>query len=165
MLNCNYCYSVPMKPNMEKASLFVEGEFSPEIPVVFCSGFTDVYDEPIFNWVNDSIVVKRGNKIVEYSDSTYYDVLFENENEESSWIDGRVSNITGVDADKVVDVRERKEYKVVEYDLEKSLKRKYKVILEETSDMSEYDCGVFAHYFIEENNGKHTAFDECGVID
>ena len=61
------------------------------------------------------------------------------------WVNGQVANIEGVSADEVLNYRLANEYRVTEYDLEKSEKRLYKVVLEETASMNESDRRIVAH--------------------
>lgn len=150
MFNCYYSCSVPMKPEMEKLDLDIEDEDVDvgmfELPEIYYTGFADPNEaKPMFGWGVDSVFVKRGNHIVKYEEISQYDVLLKADNGECEWQNGKVSEILGFSANEVVDFRPAKEYRIEEYDLEKSLIKRYKVTLEETSEMSEFDYKNFTN--------------------
>lgn len=133
-------FTAPLKPDMEKAD-FIEDEIMVEVPSFYYDGSTYSYDdqELPYVWDTDSIFVRRGNHIVKYTEFVYYEWLLKDEDGSTSWIDGRMAFVVDVDEDRVIDVRPANEYIVEDYDLEKSVKRTYKVTLEQTSEMSSFD--------------------------
>ena len=151
MGNGFYSCSVPMNPDMDKFDFIMEDEdvsASFEMPEIYYDGFSDPDDEePMFEWSGDSVLVKRGNHIVKYTAISFYDVLLKKESGGTMWVNGKVANIEGVSADEVLNYRLANEYRVTEYDLEKSEKRHYKVVLEETTAMAESECRTFDEYF------------------
>lgn len=151
MSKCYCSASVPMNPDMDKFDFITEDEdvsASFEMPEIYYDGFSDPDDEePMFGWSGDSVLVKRGNHIVKYTAISFYDVLLKKESGGTVWVNGQVANIEGVSADEVLNYRLANEYRVTEYDLEKSEKRHYKVVLEETTAMAESECRKFDEYF------------------
>jgi hypothetical protein len=59
----------------------------------------------------------------------------------TDWVDGRVADIMGWDIEDAADIKTAKSYWIEEFDWSNAVKRKYKVILEETSKLEEYDAG------------------------
>lgn len=133
-------FTAPLKPDMEKAD-FIEDEIMVEVPSFYYDGSIRSYDdhELPYVWDTDTILMRRGNYVVKYTETSYYEWLFENEDGSTSWIDGRAAFVIDIDEERVIDVRPAKEYIVEDYDVEKSVKRKYKVTLEETSEMDSWD--------------------------
>ena len=100
-----------------------------------------------------TLFVVKKSKLIKYTTSISSELLIKDEYGESRWIDGRLANVLGVDIYDADSSRTTKEYRIVEYDLEKSQKRKYKVILDETVDMNENDiCEVKRIINDEKNN-------------
>ena len=150
--------SVPMKAEMKKAGIAIldENMDSFELPSIYYDGCNFAYDEEfMFDWAADSVLVKRAGRIIKYSEITSYDVLLKDEDSESTWYKGAAAEIWGATKDDVIDFRPTKEYTIEEYDLEKALKYRYKVTLEETSEMDEFDRLVCEKYFIEENEDSN----------
>lgn len=134
--------SVPVKPEMEKADIVIEDEDVGcfELPSIYYDGCSFAYDEEfMFDWADDSILVKRAEHIIKYSQITGYDVLIKDEDGEPTWYKGPTAELCGATKEEVIDFRQMKDYWIEDYDLEKSVKRRYKVILEETSEMDEFD--------------------------
>lgn len=109
--------------------------------------------DPFAVWNYHTVFIQTDKHIVKYSEDTFLDLLLENEDDSTSWFDGRAANIIGIDESKVVDVRPSNEYYIEDYDLEKSVKRRYKVILEETLDMDEHDHHILENSFKENDDG------------
>lgn len=145
-------YSVPMKPEMEKANITIKDEDTFDIPSIHYDGCVFADDEEfMFDWGIDSILIKQADHIVKYSEISSYDVLLKDEDNESAWYNGAAAENLGATKEDIVDFRPTKEYQIEKYDLEKSLKYRYKVILEETSEMDEFDHLALEKHFIEEN--------------
>ena len=109
--------------------------------------------DPFAVWNYHTVFIQTDKHIVKYSEDTFLDLLLENEDDSTSWFDGRAANIIGIDESKVVDVRPSNEYYIEDYDLEKSVKRRYKVILEETLDMDEHDHHILENSLKENDDG------------
>lgn len=109
-------------------------------------------EDPLAFWTQHSVFVHNDKHIVKYAEDTFLELLLENDDGTTSWFDGRSCTVMDVDEDRVVDIRPSNEYYVEDYDLEKSVKRKYKVILEETLEMDEFDHDFIANTISNENN-------------
>lgn len=156
MYSCYYNGLVPMKPEMKNVDLVCEDdECSFEVPEVYFEGTSETHEqESMFNCDTDSVLVHKGKRIVKYTESTFFEILLIDEKDETNWLDGRLANILGADVNDVEEVRPTNEYRIEEYDLEKSLKRRYKVILEETLDIDEYEQCNIEKILKEENSNR-----------
>ena len=109
-------------------------------------------EDPFSAWNQYSVLVHNDKHIVAYREDTFLELLLKNEDGSTFWFDGRDCTVMDVDEDRVVDVRTSNQYYVEDYDLEKSMKRSYKVILEETSEKDEFDHRYFANTILNKNN-------------
>ena len=109
-------------------------------------------EDPLSVWNTHSVCVRRDNHIVKYCEDVFLDLLLENDDGTTSWLDGRSGHIIEIDEDKVVDVRLSNQYYIEDYDLEKSAKRRYKVVLEEFSEMDEFEHQYFANTILNKDN-------------
>ncbi len=109
-------------------------------------------EDPFAVWNQHSVLVHNDKHIVKFTEDTFLDLLLENEDGSTSWFDGRSCTVIDIDEDRIIDVRPSNQYYIEDYDLEKSVKRKYKVILEETSEMDEFDHKCFANTILNKNN-------------
>ena len=144
MNNCFYAGWVEMKPKFEESECydFMEYEGYPyAIPNVYLDGCGEEYYLPDGRgWEDDSIVWVRGGKVVQYTKSKFLETRARGDNDECIWLDARrVSDQSDFAVEYLNEYREANEYRIEEYDLEKSEKKKYKVLLEETSSMDESD--------------------------
>lgn len=123
-----------------KNSDFYEDERGITPPNFYYEGYDmSLKEDPFAVWNQHSVLVHNDKHIVKYSEDTFLDLLLENEDGSTSWFDGRACTVIDIDEDRVVDVRPSNQYYIEDYDLEKSVKRIYKVTLEETLEMSEFD--------------------------
>lgn len=143
---------VSMKAEMKKADYICEEERSFEVPAVYYEGGGDENEETVFSWDTDSIFVVKNQKVIKYTKSTFSEMLIRDENGQTSWLDGRIANILGVNVNDSEDTRVSNEYRIEEYDLQKSIKRRYKVVLEESLDMDEQDLYKIKSIINKENN-------------
>ena len=109
-------------------------------------------EDPLSVWNTHSVCVRRDNHIVKYCEDVFLDLLLENEDGSTSWFDSRACTLIDIDESKVVDVCPSNQYYIEDYDLEKSVKRRYKVILEETLAMDIHDHNCMKNYFGESKN-------------
>ena len=133
------CYGgyIRMNPEVEEETRdpMFDGGYPYSIPKVYLDGVGESYfPQWCFNWDNDSVVVVRDKHVVKYTKSVYLELLAKNEAGEIVWMDGRTAPYSGCwDGEYLNEERGAQEYTVEEYDFEKFEKRKYKVILDETS--------------------------------
>ena len=65
----------------------------------------------------------------------------QDENGEKNWFVGKYEFLTEEDLKYISEIRPIKSYTIEEFDWNKSEKRRYKVILEETSKLEDYEEG------------------------
>lgn len=129
-----------------KDSDFFEDESGITPPHFYYEGSDlSIKEDPFTVWNQHSIFVHNDKHIVKYREDTFLELLLEKEDGSTSWFDGRACTVIDIDEDRVVDVRPSNQYYIEDYDLEKSVKRSYKVILEEISKMDEYDYSSLKH--------------------
>ena len=140
MSRISYGGSVPMRPEIEKGDFFFEDDLYNKVPEIYFEYRGDL-DDPHsgFEFEDNSVIVVKGEHVIKYTEVNYYDVLVRNENGEPEWINGMVADICGVDEELIEDTHEVKEYRLEEYDLTKGEKRKFKIVLEETSEIDVFD--------------------------
>jgi hypothetical protein len=111
------------------------------VPQVYLEGRGEEYfPQTLFSWDDDSVVVVRNGCMVEYTRTSYIELLAENENGEIVWMDGRTAPYEGCWGGKYLDeYRGACTYTVQEYDFATLEKRKYKVVQEDVSKFDRYD--------------------------
>lgn len=149
----SYCYGlVPMKPEIEKIDLINDDDCAIEIPKIHFEFHIDTDEEQsAHNWYLNSVFVSKDNCVVKYTEATASEILLEDEDGKTVWLNGKEAEIIGIDIEGFIDIRERKDYKIEMYDIDKSEKRRYKVILEETSNMNDYDYYTLENLLTEDN--------------
>lgn len=147
-----YDGKVSMKPDMSKMDYICEDEYSFEVPEVYFESTGEENEKNVFDRNSDSILVVKNKRVIKYTDTIFSKMLLKNEDGKTEWLDGRIANILGIDIDEAEDIRELKEYQIEEYDLKKSQKRRYKVILDETVDMSDIDICKIKRIIDDEKN-------------
>lgn len=150
----NYYNYISGKLNFDlKKSDFFEDEIGITAPDFYYEGYGNLVNEaPSAVWGTHSVFVHNNNHVVKYRNDTFPEFLFKKEDGSTSLFDSRVCTVIDIDEDRVVDIHPSNQYYIEDYDLEKSVKRKYKVILEETSEMNEFDHQYFANIILNENN-------------
>lgn len=143
----SYCESesIIMKPEYSvMQEEYCEYPFS--IPEVTLDGFWEEYGplKNIFSWGAESIVLVRDNKTIRYTTTLFTEILIKDEDGNTSWIDCRM--VPSVSAD-IVEQREAKEFTIEEYDYDQFEKKKYKVMLEETSPLDRPELEIDSSKF------------------
>ena len=146
MNKCFYSGSVPMKPEMDKMDFFgeyIDYDISYQMPKIYFECAGDTYDsKSSLEWSDNSLIVVKDNCIVKYTESKFSDVLVKDVDGKSDWLECRVANVYGFEEEDVEDSVERKRYTVEEYDLDKSEKRSYSVILKTSSQLNDIDKSI-----------------------
>lgn len=139
---------IGMKPELENNDFCCDPydcEFSYQVPKVCFECTGEVYDSTSkFAWSKDSVIIVKDKCILKYTESKFCDVLVTDANNKKHWFENRLADICGFGDEDVEDCIERKRYMVEEYDLDKSEKRTYAVVLKKTEKL---DCSD--NYFIE----------------
>ena len=111
------------------------------LPRVFLKGeLEEYYPQISFSWSDDTVLVTREDKIMAYTTSSYSELLAEDEDGTKVWLDGRNAPFSDCWKGKYLgDVREAQEYKIVEYNLKTLEKKTYKVQLNQTEQIQDYE--------------------------
>ena len=123
------------------------------VPQVYLEGHGEEYfPQMLFNWLDDSVVVVRNSRIMEYTKSNYAEILAEDENGDIVWMDGRTAPYEGCWGGKYLDEhRGVSEYTITEYDYKTLEKRKYKVVPDGVTKFNRYDTLRVMELMGEEN--------------
>ena len=149
---------IRMNPEIENINPISNEGYPFEIPKVYLEGTGVTYfPQNIFSFDDDSVVVVREKSIVKYTKTSFAELLVKNENGDVVWLDAR--NVPCSDRWYGVYLNEERgawEYKVEEYDLETFKKRKYKVVIEETTDLDYWDYRSLSKFVEEDNLGDYS---------
>ena len=112
-----------------------------EVPKVYLYGCGENYfPQQIFAWNDDSVILSRSKHVVKYTRSSFSELLAKDEAGEVAWMN--VRNVPYSSCCKVKnldEVRDGHDFTIEEYDLETKKKMKYKVLLEEESELNDCD--------------------------
>jgi len=109
------------------------------VPQVYLEGYGEnYYPQVAFTWSDDSVTVVRDQYILEYTKHNYVELLAEDENGNTIWVDGRTAPYEGCWGGKYLkEYRAVCAYTVTEYGLETLEKRMYKVV---PDGVTKFDC-------------------------
>ena len=161
MIKSPYEGTVQMKPKMESREFFTgDDDFTYQVPRVYFECLGESTDtQSVLEWNDASVITFKDNRAVKYTESTYHEFLFPNENEDESWHVGKYEFLGEDDLKYARDIRLAKSYMIEEFDLNKFEKRRYKVVLEEISKLGDCDERYFRDMIDREregNNGEYT---------
>ena len=163
------CYggSIRMKPEAEMLDLdpMFEGGYPHQVPKVYLEGLGEVYcPQNCFDWDDDSVIVVRDRYVVKYTRSSFVELLAKNEAGEIVWMDGRRAPYSDCwDGEYLNEYRGGREYTMEEYDLETSKRRKYKMLLEEESELDAGDYRSLSNFVDAAVLGSHMKIED-GVL-
>ena len=163
------CYggSIRMNPEVEEETRdpMFEGGYPYSIPKVYLEGRGEVYNRQYcFNWDDDSVIVVRDKRVMKYTRSTFVELLAKNEEGEIVWMDGRCAPYSDCwKGEYLNEERGACEYTVEEYNLESFKKRKYKVVLDEESDLDIWDYRSLSNFVDADKLGSHMKIED-GVL-
>lgn len=131
---------VQMKPNFKNMEFFSgDDDFTYQMPRVYFECFGEINDSHSeFNWSDNSLITFKDNCAVKYTEVISCELLLPVENGEEFWFDAR-EDLGEVALEYAKEIRPVKSYIIEEYDWNKSEKRRYKVVLEETSKLEDYE--------------------------
>ena len=127
-------------------------EYPHSMPHVYLEGWIEMYG-PLSE---DAVVLARDKQIIKYIKSERREFLAETEAGETIWVSG--STEYGEDCLNwryLGNSRTTCEYAVEEYDIGTSKKRRYKVVLDEESEMTSIDYYLLSHSVDGETLGSH----------
>jgi hypothetical protein len=141
MISSSYEGLVQMEPDLKNGEFFSgDDDFTYQVPRVYFECAGDIHDtHSVFDWSQNSITTFKDNRALKCTEYIYNQFLMTDENGESYWCDGIYEFFTEEYLKYASDIRPIKSYMIEEFDWNKSEKRRYKVILEETSKLNEYD--------------------------
>ena len=141
----SFCYggNVLMNPDkvLEEYDPYSSEGYPFGLPKVYLDGRTEIYfPQNVFDWSDDSVVLVRDKCVIMYTKSSFAELLAKDEEGNIVWMDGRTAPFSNCWKGEYLDeVRGAAEYTIVEYCLETSKKKKYKVTLDEETPFDAWD--------------------------
>ena len=128
-----------------------------KVPKVYLDGTGEEYFPQIpFSWSKDSVVLVRGKQVIEYTQSNFAELLAKDKDGNLIWVDGRTAPYEGCwDGEYLDETRGGKEYTVTEYDIETAQKKKYKMLLDETTEFDSWDYRRLSNFVDADTLGSH----------
>ncbi len=122
------------------------------VPRVFIEGHGTFYcPQCPINQSKDLVIMARDEFVVEYTKTTYFEQLAEDEHGNIFWLDGRNEMDEDLWGGKFLhEIRESNEYSIVEYNLKTLEKKKYTVICEESTEFDALDVTRIMEFYGEE---------------
>lgn len=126
-------------------------------PKVYLDGTCEDYFPQIpFSWGDDSVVLVRDKRVIEYTRSSFTELLAKDKDGNMIWVDGRTAPYEGCwDGEYLNETRGGKEYTVTEYDMETAQKKKYKMILDKTTEFDSWDYRRLTDFVDADTLGSH----------
>jgi hypothetical protein len=156
MISSSYDGLIQMEPNLENREFFTgDDDFTYQVPRVYFECLGESTDtQTMLEWDDASVITFKDNRALKYTESTYYEYLLPNENGEESWYIGKYEFLGEDELKYARDIRPVKSYTIEEFDWNKSEKRRYKVILEETSKLEKYDEAYLKRVIDRDSHGE-----------
>jgi hypothetical protein len=134
-------------------------------PKVYLDGTCETYHPQYsFSWGDDSVVLVRDTSVVEYTKTSFTELLAKDKDGNIIWVDGRGAPYSNCwDGEYLGDTRAGQEFKVTLYDIKTSQKKRYKMVLDETSEFESWDYRRLADFVDEDTLGSHLIIKE-GVL-
>ena len=167
MSSVYYGGSIRMNPEpemLDRDPMF-EGGYPHKVPKVYLEGHGEAYfPQYCFDWDDDSVVLVRDKHVLKYTRSSFVELLAKNEEGEIVWMDGRRAPYSNCwDGEYLNEYRGGQEYTMEEYDLESRKKKKYKIVLDEESEMNACDYSSLSNFVDADKLGSY--FDiQDGVL-
>ena len=112
-----------------------------EEPKVYLDGTRETYyPQYSFSWGDDSVVLVRDTTVIEYTKSSFTELLAKDKDGNIIWVDGRSAPYSDCwDGEYLDETRAGQEFKVTLYDIKTSQKKRYKMVLDETTEFESWD--------------------------
>lgn len=167
----SYCYGgvLPLKVDETNVNhnedVLGMDEYPFRIPKVYLDGCCERYfPQYCFDWEDDSVVLVREGRMIEYSRLNFQELLAKDESGNIIWVDGRTAPYSGCwDGEYLDDIREAHEYTITEYNMATLEKLKYKVTLDSVSKIGARDLNKVAEFMGEAKTVSHFEIDD-GVL-
>ena len=132
-------------------------EYPYNVPKIYLEGHCeDYFPQCCFSWSDDQVVMARDNFVVEYNRYNYAELLAEDENGNIVWLDGRSAPYSDCWGGKYLNEdRAAHDYRIVEYDLNTSERKVYKMVLDNTSELSASDYHRLSEFVDADILGSH----------
>ena len=136
-----------------------------EEPKVYLDGTCEMYHPQYsFSWGDDSVVLVRDTTVVEYTKSCFTELLAEDKDGNIIWVDGRRAPYSNCwDGEYLGETRDGQEFKVTLYDIKTSQKKRYKMVLDETSEFESWDYRRLTNFVDADTLGSHLIIKE-GIL-
>ena len=141
---------VPMFPYVDKMKIDTNDKnvCCFKVPAIYYGAMSESFEEePVYDWLIDSVTMVNNQKVVKYIESEFIEVLLKDKDGKPTWLNGKIAEILGIDVAEREDVRVGQEYIVEIYDFERGEKKRGKVVFNEPSPMSEFDFNELAKYY------------------
>ena len=141
MSNTWYDGYVPMTPEMEKREFYSgDDDFTCKVPrmVYKCSGEMNA-DYEAFEWNNNSIIIAKDGRAIEYVEDTHYELLMTDLEGWTCWESGPVADCMGWDIGDVKEIRKVENRFIEEYDINNMEKRRYRLVLEDVLPIENHE--------------------------
>ena len=140
-------------------------EYPLKVPKVYIDASReDYYPQVLFSWGNDSVAIVRVECIMEYTQSSHFELQAEDENGAIIWVDGRTAPYEGCWGGKYLgEYRCAQTYSVVEYDLASLVKKTYKVVPEATLEFDWWDVDRIMELYGEEEFCRDFTIKDCKI--
>ena len=134
-------------------------------PKVYLDGTCETYQpQYLFSWGDDSVVLVRDTTVVEYTKTNFTEILAKDKDGNIIWVDGRNAPYSNCWDGKYLDeTRAGQEFKVTFYDLKTSQKKRYKMVLDKTSEFESWDYHRLADFVDADTLGSHLIIKD-GVL-
>lgn len=128
-----------------------------EEPKVYLDGTRETYyPQYSFSWGDDSVVLVRDTTVIEYTKSSFTELLAKDKDGNIIWVDGRSAPYSDCwDGEYLDETRDGQEFKVTLYDIKTSQKKRYKMVLDETTEFESWDYRRLADFVDEDTLGSH----------
>ena len=147
-----YGGTLPMKVDESRLicndAMMGTSEYPFYVPDVYLEGYGESYHlQYRFDRTDDSVILVREKSMTEYTRSDFLELLAKDKEGNLIWMDKRKAPYPSCwDGEYLDDMRDAKEYSITEYNLETLEKKKYKVILDETTKLDAHDYDHLKKY-------------------
>lgn len=126
-------------------------------PTVYLDGTCeDYYPQTPFSWSDDSVVLVRGTNAIEYTRSNFTELLAKDKDGNVIWVDGRTAPYKGCwEGEYLNETRGVQEFRITLYDIETLQKKRYKMVLDKTTEFDSWDFRRLADFVDADTLGSH----------
>lgn len=128
-----------------------------EVPKVYLDGTCEDYMPQVcFSWGDDSVVLVKGKRVIKYTQSNFAELLAKDKDGNLIWMDGRSAPYEDCwDGEYLDEVRGGKEFTVTEYDIGTAQKKRYKMVLDKTTEFDSWDYSELSDFVDADTLGSY----------